>query len=343
MLIDIEKIISPEDIRNGFEELCKKLDRIEEAYVFQQNKPTHVIMTIKHYQQLTSEITNTTSNDFDERTNEESLETLLNKTGKKTFIDFYEVFKEDNRPEEQLPESFSLNSKRSRSSSARKIFREGLQVAALNNIIQSARLDEETLSKARELLAIETDETIQIADTESDIEKEVKIGKAVRVFITKVAQKGILSSEEIEELTEIEYSKNNFNINFPVLKIFNPVLPVDEQKKDRRGYNRYYDLPIRIGVNEYFLCSQWVENLHRSSFEKWQRDKLIIALRQVIEQLSYNTEFTVKGLLNEYWSYVSNPNRQQLGKDFNKLVIEGKVNNVTALDKDTGIQKYKKG
>lgn len=343
MLIDIEKIISPDDLKNSFEGLCEKLDEIEEAFIFQQNKPTHVIMTIAYYQQLTRNVSNVLNDDLDGRTGEESLETLLNKIGKKIFIDFYEVFKEDNRPEEQLPENFSLNSKRSRSSSARKIFRQGMQLAALNNIIQSVRMDEETLSKARSLLSTETDDKIQITDTDSEIDSEIKIGKSVRMFITKVAQKGIFSLEEIESLTRTDYTKNNFNLNFPVLKKYNPSIPTDEQKKDKNGYNRFYDVTINIGENEYFLCSQWVENLHRVAFEKWVRNKLMTELKKMVEQIIDNNEFTVKGLLNEYWTGISYASRKQLGKDFYNLVINGLVKNVSPLGKENGIQLYKKG
>lgn len=42
------------------------------------------------------------------------------------------------------------------------------------------------------------------------------------------------------------YSKSTFNINFKVLKIVDENVPIEEQKRDQRGYNRYYDSPIKV-------------------------------------------------------------------------------------------------
>lgn len=76
---------------------------------------------------------------------------ILNKIGKSTFIEHYYDFKHDLTPADDLPEDFTTNSKRSRTSKARKIFREGLHLEALQIIINSNRLDPKIVNRAKEI------------------------------------------------------------------------------------------------------------------------------------------------------------------------------------------------
>ncbi|MEI6133244.1 MAG: DUF1413 domain-containing protein [Bacillota bacterium] len=343
MNIDVSKIISPEDLTNRFNELRETLDHNDLAYVFQDNKPSYVIMTFDYYSQITDGGEKLNFEGAKESGVQDGLETLLNKIGKKMFIEYYDVFKIDDKPEELLPDTFTLNSKRSRSSSARKIFREGLQKAALKNIIESARLEDDTLRKAKRLLDFENNYKCIFDDMDTDSDKEYKIGKAIRIFIGRAALNGVLTLSEMNEMTDTKYSKNHFNLNFSVLKPYDPTLPTDAQKQDARGYNRYYDIPITNGKNQFLLCSQWVENLHREAYEKWLKNKLIDVIVKMIDQLVQDDEFTVKGLLNEYWSCISFKGRKQLGKEFYYLISNNTVKNVSILDKNAGIQVYKKG
>ena len=74
-------------------------------------------------------------------------------------------------------------------------------------------------------------------------------------------------------MTTSEYSAEVFNLNIPALKMVNKSQSLDEQKRDQRGYNRYYNFTLKAYGQEYLLCSQWVEYLHREKFEKWLQSK----------------------------------------------------------------------
>lgn len=100
---------------------------------------------------------------------------------------------------------------------------------------------------------------------------EVKIGRLVQDSIAKLIERRLLPFEEIERLCTLEYSNRTFGLNFPMLKEFdpNPAVSIDVQKRDKKGYNRYYKYPMPIYEKKYLLCSQWVEGLHRKKFLDW--------------------------------------------------------------------------
>ena len=342
MKIDVDKIISPEELLDDFEGTCERLVSDNEAFIFQNNKPSHVIMTIKHYQNIVGSEDEQVV-DITDHADNEDLDTMLNKIGKRVFIEYFYIFKADDNPEDKLiNEEFTLNSRRSRSSSARKIFRDGLQLSALKNIIQSPKLDEEILVKAKEILEAETGTNSETNSVEEPvIEKEdMKIGKTVRFLLTRFLHGEYLTENEIESMTDEEYSKKTFNINFQVLKAVDENAPIEEQKRDQRGYNRYYDSPITAENKKYLLCSQWVENLHRKAFERWLEDKLMDILITRVELLNAGTEFGISGQLSDFWQYVPHNTLRSLGKKFyNHAISQGDIN---PIDKRNKNQFYKK-
>jgi hypothetical protein len=98
---------------------------------------------------------------------------------------------------------------------------------------------------------------------------DVKIGEYVQDAMRRLFNEKLISEDEIKRLTSKDYSNDTFNINFPVLKLLDKSLSIDNQKRDSKGYNRYYKYTLYAYGNEYFLCSQWLENLHRKKFELW--------------------------------------------------------------------------
>jgi len=332
MKVDIGKIIGQSEL-NDFENVSERIDTEKELFVFHNNKPAYVLMTIKRYEELLG-------NDEDvnelEDLNDEGLENLLNKIGKKIFVDYFYIFKEDINPEEKLPDSFTLNSRRSRCSSARKIFKNNLEIEALKNILQSSRLDEDTLETAKNIIENEVQNSSQVIvddNYEIEDENEVKIGKMARTLISRFLQELVITDEELNLMKDENYSKEVFNLNFPVIKEVVKNIEFDQQKRDQKGYNRYYDTVISVRGKDYILCSQWVENLHKDAFEKWLEPKLMIILLEKIENLSSGTEFTVNGVLSEYWSYVPFTVRKLLGKRFVGKVRDNVISNVIELDK----------
>lgn len=88
---------------------------------------------------------------------------LIQSVGQSTFVRYYHEFADPRLTNQQvaeiLPSKYTCKSRISRTSHARKIFREGLEAQALELISASKRVDAATRENARKLLA--TDKTRQ--------------------------------------------------------------------------------------------------------------------------------------------------------------------------------------
>ena len=250
-------------------------------------------------------------------------------------MDYYYIFKEDINPEEKLPDNFTLNSRRSRCSSARKIFRNSLEIASLNNIVQSFRLDNDTLNNAKVILEKGGEHTCSdvIEDEHEGENNNMKIGKIAKTLILTFLKEDVISDEEIKSMQDASYSKNTFKLNLPVLKEVDKSLDLDLQKRDQKGYNRYYDLVIDVGGKKYILCSQWVENLHKAAFEKWLELKLMKILIDIVNKLEGGREYIINELLSVYWVFVPHETRKLLGRKFIEKVRNNLIRDVVVLDK----------
>jgi hypothetical protein len=86
----------------------------------------------------------------------DDLDKLLNRIGKGVFARFYEQFADSRIPDAEivsmLPPEFTLKSRQSRTSKARRIFREGRQREALLRIAGSGRTDAEATARAARLM-----------------------------------------------------------------------------------------------------------------------------------------------------------------------------------------------
>ncbi len=94
--------------------------------------------------------------------------------------------------------------------------------------------------------------------------EEMKIGVIVRSVLRKVLEDGKVSKDEIIKMQTKEYSKETFDIQYPLL-----------QKASLTNYEspiRYYSTCLKIYGEEYFLCSEWYEgaaNNDRPYLIKW--------------------------------------------------------------------------
>lgn len=100
---------------------------------------------------------------------------VLNSIGKRTFIKYYEAFKDSDISNQEMIDRLGLDSKdfstlakASKTSKARKIFREGLEIEALLIIVDS-RADLDVVEKARKLLDME------LENKDLDIEKSERV------------------------------------------------------------------------------------------------------------------------------------------------------------------------
>lgn len=94
--------------------------------------------------------------------------------------------------------------------------------------------------------------------------EEMKIGVIVRAVLRKMLENGEASKEEIDRMQTKEYSKEAFDIQYPLLQ--------KASLTDGESPKRYYSSPVKIYGEEYFLCSEWFEvpaNNDRPYLLKW--------------------------------------------------------------------------
>lgn len=78
---------------------------------------------------------------------------------------------------------------------------------------------------------------------------ELKIGKLVQIVFRQMLEDGAASEEEVAFMQTADYSKQFFDLQFPVLvKADGEFEPI-----------RYYAKPLTIYGVQYYLCSQWYE------------------------------------------------------------------------------------
>lgn len=106
----------------------------------------------------------------------------------------------------------------------------------------------------------------QLVTEETALEEyytEQKIGKLVRSSLVQLLESNKVSAAEIEQLQTKAYSKEIFNLNFPLLV----------QLDGEYDKVRYYRDPIVINNIEYVLCSQWF-NKDRELLIHWIKERL---------------------------------------------------------------------
>ena len=122
-----------------------------------------------------------------------------------------------------------------------------------------------------------------VALTEKLLEKFEKenVGQLAKIVLRKLLEKGVANeTSEIELLQRTSgdvtakklhiergfYVRDNFGLSFPLL--------ITEEHKQHDTGNNFYVKPLKINGNEYYLCSQWVQKLHREKLETWIRKRL---------------------------------------------------------------------
>ena len=83
----------------------------------------------------------------------------------------------------------------------------------------------------------------------SDVYAELKIGRLAQFAFAHMAEQGKIVDEELALMQTAEYSKSEFDLQYPVLV-------KKDSKFDKR---RYYAKPLCIQGEYYMLCSQWFE------------------------------------------------------------------------------------
>jgi hypothetical protein len=93
---------------------------------------------------------------------------------------------------------------------------------------------------------------------------EMKIGVIVRTVLRNLLEDGMVSEEEVRLMQTKKYSKETFDIQYPLL--------MPSEGTNGRHPARYYSSPITVHGKKYFLCSEWFEvpaNNDRPYLLKW--------------------------------------------------------------------------
>lgn len=106
-----------------------------------------------------------------------------------------------------------------------------------------------TTEKSKPIM-VKTNHTPQFS-----IRKELGIGKLVVSAFDYLIQNNLLTDEDLALLTSPKYSKETFDVNYPVLKeVLN-----DSDLRDTLGYRRYYAKDYYIHHKRYGLTREWFE------------------------------------------------------------------------------------
>ncbi len=91
---------------------------------------------------------------------------------------------------------------------------------------------------------------------------EMKIGKIAQTALRQILVRGLVTQEEVNLLQTVQYSKQVFDLQYPLLVQTNALF--------EKG--RYYSKPLSIYGQSYYMCSQWFEvpaNNDRPYLIKW--------------------------------------------------------------------------
>jgi hypothetical protein len=97
---------------------------------------------------------------------------------------------------------------------------------------------------------------------------ELKIGITAKTVFGELSKKNTLSSTEIENLCNSEYSRKILGLQFPALVKYNNDDSVAFDKKGRRRYYKYYKDTYKLNGQKYLLCNDWYER-NRNLLENW--------------------------------------------------------------------------
>lgn len=99
--------------------------------------------------------------------------------------------------------------------------------------------------------------------TDSDVYQELKIGQLAQKVLGRMLCDGCASEEEIEAMQTPEYSKQQFDLQYPLLRL----------ATESETPLHYYAKPIEINGTRYRMCCEWFEkngaNNDRPYLLKW--------------------------------------------------------------------------
>ena len=276
--MDIDSLVTIEDVSENFQGVLDKLSIGKDICLIKNNRPQFMIIGLERFSELTAQQEGRKKID----NNSSNVGVLLRRVGKSFFVNNYYELNDGKKSIVSIIDGGSNEAAvMARVYAAKRIFREGKEIAALENILSSNRLglEDELLAKASEILKKEMSSSemieFQLKKNRANIpvksERKEKLGILVRTTFQELFDRCWLSQEDVNNLTDGPFCKKKFRMSFTVLKeLLND--SEDEKRrliKDSYGHNRYYNFKLCAYGKQYLLCSQWIEKLHREQFEKW--------------------------------------------------------------------------
>lgn len=86
----------------------------------------------------------------------------------------------------------------------------------------------------------------------------IKIGQIVKNYLIPTLLSDKISSTEVQKLQDADYSKQTFDINYPLLS----------KERIINGHARYYVSPLLIKGVKYYICQEWFDRNYQK-LETW--------------------------------------------------------------------------
>lgn len=101
---------------------------------------------------------------------------------------------------------------------------------------------------------------------------KIKIGQLVRATMPLILEMELLSDLEVRRLTTDNYSKLNFDMNYPVLRLVDESLTLLENRTIGE-YTRYYAKPYQFKGSRYLISSEWYDR-NQEDYIRWLKRKI---------------------------------------------------------------------
>lgn len=124
---------------------------------------------------------------------------------------------------------------------------------------------EGTMTKISKKTTTYTENSAYTINTPIPLNSSKAVGKLVQNEFVNLLKSDKITQNILQNLEKSDYSKQIFNVNYPVLLRINSIAEA-KNGVDHNGINRYYAKPITLQGNLYLLTSQWYER---------NKDKLI--------------------------------------------------------------------
>ncbi|MGL6186987.1 MAG: McrB family protein [Clostridium chrysemydis] len=160
------------------------------------------------------------------------------------------------------------------------------------------------LSKLKELL-IGFKNQIR-SDIEEIAKSSIKSNENIKVILKLVLEENLISEDIIKKLLTPIYSKDNFGIYWPLLKVRDESLTISDACKDENDNNRYWGEEIIIRGCKYLMCSQWfgkTNNNDRQKFGIWLIEEIgVERFKCILKRINGTTNncFELANEINQY-------------------------------------------